>query len=192
MCRRFDSGSSHHSFVIGCPLLADRWRQAACFLFAFFIALVTKSPRINSTGPLGFTLVEVVIALTILSLTLSAIVAGYTYCSREAEWSAYSLLAQGEAEQRLAQVRLARWTTLTANPVDELVSTNFPAQVNSRDYNISGVTTFFVTNITTFTAISTNPPVKLARIDTIWSFIPRGASGRTYTNTLFIYRSPDE
>ena len=146
----------------------------------------------NSNRYCGFTLVEVVIALTILSLTLSAIVAGYTYCSRQAEWSAYALLAQGEAEQRLAQVRLARWTTLTANPVDELVSTNFPTQVNSRDYNMSMATTFFVTNVTTFAQISSNPPVKLARIDSIWSFVPWGARGRTYTNTLFIYRSPDE
>ena len=141
---------------------------------------------------LGFTLVEVVISLAILGLTVSAILFGYTFCSRQAEWGAYALTAQADAEQRLAQVRVARWTTLTASPIDELVSSNFPMQVSTRDYNAGRITTFSVTNFTTLTVISTNPPLKFVRVDAVWSFVPRGRAGQIFTNTLFTYRGPDE
>jgi len=46
----------------------------------------------------------------------------------------------------------------------------------------------YATNFTTITSVSANPPLKLIRVDCVWSFMKHGI----FTNTLVSYRAPDQ
>jgi type II secretory pathway pseudopilin PulG len=136
----------------------------------------------------AFTLSEVVIALAILSLLVGGLVTGYVLSAQRAEWSAYSLAAHSLAMQRLEQTRAAKWDPLSWPPVDELVSSNFPPVVDLLDVPVSGTNAVVATTTTTITTVSTDPPVKMIRVDTVWPFMDWGLS----TNTLVTYRAPDQ
>jgi prepilin-type N-terminal cleavage/methylation domain-containing protein len=137
----------------------------------------------------GFTLAEVVIATALAALVVGSSIYGYVIASRRAEWSAYSLAANSLAIQRLEQARAAKWDPLGFPPVDELVSTNFPVvSTNVLDIPISKTNIVYATNITTITVLSTNPPLKMIRVDCIWPFLNRGS----FTNTVVTYRAPDQ
>lgn len=140
----------------------------------------------------AFTLVEILIAMAVLALSVSAIFGGYIFSAHQAEWAAYSLVAESQALQRMEQVRMARWSTMSYPPIDELVATNFPVQVKAMDYDFANRTTLYVTNITSISNVSTDPPLRLIRVDTVWKYVPRGASGKIFTNTLFTFKSPDQ
>jgi type II secretory pathway pseudopilin PulG len=143
-----------------------------------------KKRRLQS----AFTLTEVVMAMAISALVIGGIIAGYTMSSQRAEWSSYSLAAHSLAMQRLEQTRACKWDPQGWPQVDELVSTNFPVRVDVLDLPISGTNVVYATNTTTITTITTNPPLKMIRVDCKWMFLSRGP----FTNTVATYRTADQ
>ncbi|PYM10467.1 MAG: hypothetical protein DME18_16220 [Verrucomicrobia bacterium] len=137
----------------------------------------------------AFTLVEVVISMTITVMALAGIIMGYILATRQAEWSAYSLAAQSLATQRIEQTRATKWDPRATPPVDELVATNFPTiSTNILDMPVSGTNIAYATNFSTITDVSSGGyPMKMIRVDCVWSF-----RQRVYTNTVATYRAPDQ
>ena len=136
----------------------------------------------------AFTLVELIIALAIMSLMIGGIVSGYVVSALRAEWSAFSLAAHSLAMQKLEQTRAAKWDPQGWPPVDELVSLNFPVTVDVLDVPISGTNILYATSTTTITPVSTTPPLRSIRVETVWPFMQRGS----FTNTIVTYRAPDQ
>jgi hypothetical protein len=132
----------------------------------------------------------VVIAIALSTLTIGGTIYGYVLCANRAEWSGYSLAANSLAMQRLEQARACRWDPLGYNRYnDELVQTNFPITTNNvLDMPVAGGNVVYATNITTITTMSTNPPLKMIRVDCIWAFRGNGP----FTNTVVTYRAPDQ
>ncbi len=128
-----------------------------------------------------------------MAAALSAVIVGgsvygYVMSARRAEWSAYRLAANSMAMGRIEQARASKWDPLGYPAVDELVSTNFPDVVNILDIPISKTNIVYATNTTTISVISTNPPLKMIRVDCRWRFMRQG----NFTNTLVTYRAPDQ
>ena len=136
----------------------------------------------------AFTLAEVVIATALAALVVGGSIYGYVISAQRAEWSAYSLAAQSLAVQRMEQARAAKWDPLGYPPVDELVSSNFPVQVNVLDIPITKTNIVYGTNYTVITTISANPPLKMVKVDCVWPFARRGV----FTNTVATYRAADQ
>ncbi|MBI5385758.1 MAG: prepilin-type N-terminal cleavage/methylation domain-containing protein [Verrucomicrobia bacterium] len=136
----------------------------------------------------GFTLVEVVIALALAAIFITATVAGYIQSHRQAEWAAYSLAANSLAMQELERTRAAKWDPQAYPPVDQVVSSNFPDRVEVLDIPLNGTNIVYGTNHTTITTISVTPGLKMIRTDCRWSFPKRGL----FTNSVFTYRAPDQ
>lgn len=145
----------------------------------------------------GFTLVEVLMALTIFILVGAGILNGYVQANRMAEFSAISLSAQNYAEQGAEQARAANWRPRDYPPTDELPPTNNMIQSGSNyifDIPIKGNPAnnnfpFFVTNYITVTNLSVNPALREIISQTIWTFY---LTGQTYTNTCILLRAPDQ
>jgi hypothetical protein len=133
-------------------------------------------------------LVEVVVSLAIGATVFAGILLAYAQSAERAEWSAYSQAAHSLALQRLEQARSARWDRLSYPPVDELVSNNFPLQVEVLDIPVSGGRFTYATNHTTIGTVSTDPPLRFIQVDCVWSFLDRGL----FTNTITTYRAPDQ
>ena len=136
----------------------------------------------------GVTLVETLIAMLIVGVTIGATVNGYILATNRAEWSAYSLAAHSLTMQKLEQVRAATWNLTGEFPVDRVLETNFPPVKSVLDMPISGSNFVMATISTTITTVSTNPALKLVRVDCAWPFRERGI----FTNTLVTYRSPEQ
>jgi hypothetical protein len=136
----------------------------------------------------AFTLAEVVITTGIAAITLGGSIYGYVTAAHRAEWAAYSLAAHSLAMQRVEQCRAAKWDPLGYPPVDELVATNFPIEINVLDIPISKTNIVNATNFTTITTINANPPLKMIRVDCTWAFLKRGP----FTNTVVTYRAADQ
>jgi prepilin-type N-terminal cleavage/methylation domain-containing protein len=147
-------------------------------------------------APAGFTLVEVLCALTIFIIIAAGILNGYVQANRMAEWSALSLSAQNYAEQGAEQARAANWRPRDYPPTDELPPTNYIETGSNYifDIPIKGQPTdpnfpFFVTNYVTVTNLSVNPALREIISQTIWNFY---LTGKTYTNTCILLRAPDQ
>lgn len=136
----------------------------------------------------AFSLPEVLVAIAITSIGLTGIIYGYVSSSARAEWSAYSLAAHSLAMQRLEQTRACKWDMQAWPMVDELVSSNFPVQINILDIPISGSNVVYATNFTVIRDVTVNPPCKLIKVDCVWRFMDRGL----FTNTIVTYRAPDQ
>jgi Tfp pilus assembly protein PilV len=136
----------------------------------------------------GVTLIEVVISMAIAGITISSIVAGYAFSARQLEQSACSSAAEFMARQRVEQVRAAKWDPLANPPVNELAGSNFPVVVSTLDIPVAMNAPLYATNTTTITTVSTDPPLKMIRVDCVWSLLSRGP----FTNTLTAYRAPDQ
>ena len=134
----------------------------------------------------GFTLEEVVVSMGISALTIGGVATGYVTTSQRAEWSTYSAAAQSAALQQIEQVRAAKWDPLALPATDELVSANFPVATVKLDLPGASGTVAYVTNRTTITSLSVNPPLKMIRVDSSWSFMARGP----FTNSVTTFRSP--
>ena len=144
--------------------------------------------KAHSTKTGGFTLVEVVMSSALAAMSMAGIIYGYIQSAKFAEFTGYSLAAQSMALQRVEQCRATKWDPLGYPPVDELVSTNFGTQVNILDIPISGTNIVYATNYTFITTLSTNPPLKMVRVDCVWPFLGRGL----FTNSTLTYRAPDQ
>jgi len=121
-------------------------------------------------------------------LVFGGIVTGYMNSAMRAEWAAYHLAAQALANQRLEAARAAKWDTQAAIPTDALVASNFPPLVEVLDIPTAGTNVVFATNRLAITIVSANPPLKMIRSETAWSFYSRGV----FTNYTLTYRAPDQ
>jgi len=134
----------------------------------------------------GFTLEEVVVSMAISAITIGGVATGYVTTAKRAEWSTYAAAAQSAALQQVEQVRAAKWDPLALPATDELVAANFPVATVKLDLPGASGTVAYVTNRVTITSLSVNPPLKLIRVDSTWSFLTRGP----FTNSVTTYRSP--
>ena len=126
--------------------------------------------------------------MAIAGITISSIVAGYTFSARQLEQSACSSAAELMARQRVEQVRSAKWDPLANPPINELAGSNFPVVVSTLDIPVAMNAPLYATNTTTITTVSTDPPLKMIRVECVWSLLFRGP----FTNTLTAYRAPDQ
>jgi len=116
------------------------------------------------------TLVEVVVALMLASLTVAGIISGYFYSTKASVKAELAQAANAKAMERLEVARSAIWAPLRAEPVDQLVSSNFPdllVSLDSASTNVAGTT---ATVRMTIAPISQTPPLRLVHVDCIWRF----------------------
>lgn len=145
-------------------------------------------------GGAGFSLMEVLIALVIFTLTVSGLIYGYVQANRMAELSSMSLAAQGFAIQGMEQARSAQWNSkmwpVTNGPgtSDELLCPTNYAQIDTLDVPTTG-DPIYITNYIAVTTVSDNPPLRQIRSDVVWACMP---GGRLYTNSVITMRAPDQ
>jgi len=135
----------------------------------------------------AFSLVETLIAFLVVGIAVGALVSGFVSSMRMAESSAYSLAANTLAVQGLEQTRAAKWDAVSWPNVDEVVSSNFPPTVYVLDTAKSGTNVVYATNFVTISTISTNPLLKMIRIDCVYRFLNHGL----FTNTVVSYRATE-
>lgn len=136
----------------------------------------------------GFTLAEVLIALGILGISLGGILTLYVQSAVRSDWSAHSVSAQMTALCGLEQCRAAKFDPRGSPPTDLLVSSNFPSRLYVLDVGTSVGTRTYATNTTTITTVSTNPPLKMVRVDCTWFYPRKGL----FTNTVLTYRAANQ
>ena len=147
--------------------------------------MIPKCERRLRSNQSGISLVEVLVAMAVGSLMMAATTIGFVQCMRRAEWSAYALAANSLALQKIEQTRAASWDS--ANATNDLVTGNFPTEREILDVSFNKTNIVYATNFTTILDISTNPPLKMIRVDCVWGFLSRGL----FTNTIVTYRAPD-
>jgi len=136
----------------------------------------------------AFTLMEVVVSLAILGISLGGILTLYVRSAQRADWSGYSVAAQMMALSGLEQCRAAKYDPHGSPPTDALVSTNFPSRVDILDPGAVNCIASYGTNTTTIQMISTNPALKLVRVDCTWTYPGRGV----FTNSVCTYRAANQ
>jgi len=145
----------------------------------------------------GFTLPEVLVALTVFIMVSAGILNGYVQANRMAEWSALSLSAQSYAQQGAEQARSANWRPRDFPPTDEkpaptnyiLCGANYIFDVPIKGNPANNNFPFFVTNYVSISNVSVNPALRQIRSDVVWTFY---LTGMTYTNTAILLRAPDQ
>jgi len=151
-----------------------------------------RQPRVLRAA---FTLIEVLMCVTILALVMAGVIYGYAQTNRFAEWSSMSLAAQSYALQGLEQVRSAKWD-LQANPkIDYLPAPSdgstisYAPQSDYMDVPATGAP-FTVTNCISLKRINPGSAPQLRQVTSVcyWKF-PR--TGQVYSNTVITYRAPD-
>ncbi|HTX22785.1 MAG TPA: prepilin-type N-terminal cleavage/methylation domain-containing protein [Candidatus Aquilonibacter sp.] len=156
----------------------------------FFNQTVVQSP---SRGRAGMTLVEVVVALAITGLMVAGIINGYIFCTRSTAKDSLYMAANARAVERLEETRAAIWAPYRAQPVDELVASNFPDTNVVLDLYESSSTPTLATLKTEITQILPSPssplsaPVREIHVDCIWQF-----QGVEITNSIETCRAPDQ
>ena len=140
------------------------------------------------SGDAGMTLVETAVSLGIAGILITAIVSGFIQAHRQSEWSAYSLAANSLAMQGVEQARAAKWDRLGYPPVDQVVTQNFPRRIEVLDIPIVRSNIVYATNRWFISSVSTNPPLRLVRVECSWRFPNRGV----FTNSVATYRAPDQ
>ncbi len=134
----------------------------------------------------AFTLAEIGISTAISVMTVAAVMIGYVSASKRAEWSGYSLAAQSLALQNIEMARAAKWDPQGYPPTDQL--TGYVNTTYLLDIPVAGTNRVYATNFTTITYLSSNPPLKMIRVDCVWRFPGRG----NFTNTVVTYRTADQ
>jgi prepilin-type N-terminal cleavage/methylation domain-containing protein len=143
----------------------------------------------------AFTLVEVVVAMSIAALVFSGIILGFTTSSQRVEWASYNLAAQNLAQQGLEQARASGWDPQAPTPLDNCTQTNFPpVTTNILDVPITGTNnTTFATNTWTITDVGTSTyPLKMIRVDCSWRYQKVGGRAVVFTNTAVTLRAPNQ
>lgn len=139
------------------------------------------------------TLVEVVVALAITGMMMAGIVAGYIFCTQSTMKDSLYMAANARAMERLEETRAAVWAPYRAEPVDELVASNFPDTNVVLDVSASSSAATLATLQTTITQIlpsTSSPlsaPVRKVHVDCIWQF-----RGIEITNSIETCRAPDQ
>jgi type II secretory pathway pseudopilin PulG len=158
----------------------------------------------NPTGCPAFTLMEILISFAIFGMATAGLIYGYVVANRIAEWSSMSLAAQSIASQGAERARAANWRPRDYPPatgpgtMDELPArSGGNAVITHVDYfdvptkgdPSAADFSFWVTNYVWITEVSTNPPLRLIRSDSIWKF---PLTGRISTNHIILLRAPDQ
>lgn len=136
----------------------------------------------------GFTLAEVLLSLLIVGMSLGGILGVYIESAVCSDWSAHSVSAQMNALNGLELCRAAKYDPRGTPPTDLLVSSNFPQRTFVLDVGTSVGQATYATNTTTITTLSTNPPLKMIRVDCTWYYRRKGL----YTNTVITYRAANQ
>jgi prepilin-type N-terminal cleavage/methylation domain-containing protein len=145
-------------------------------------------------GRAGMTLVEVVVALAITGLVVAGIVTGYIFCTTSTVKDSLYMAANARAMERIEETRSAIWAPYRAQPVDELVATNFLDKIVTLDLSGSGSAITSATLKTDISQILPSPslpfsaPVMRIRVDCIWQF----KGGDFITNSIETCRAPDQ
>jgi prepilin-type N-terminal cleavage/methylation domain-containing protein len=174
--------------------------------------------RVNRAGlSPGFTLVEVMVAILILTLVIAGVCYGYSEANRIATWQSMSQAAQSYAVEGMEQARGALWnrwdwvTNTGYGTEDELPPSStgpaMPPQQDLLDIPIKGTPystngggftnyTFFATNyiyvtVVTNSAIGAFPTNSLRQIKSMvtWTY---PFTGQSYTNTVITLRASDQ
>jgi Tfp pilus assembly protein PilV len=136
----------------------------------------------------GVTLVEVLVAFVVSGLALAGMVSGYILANTSAEKFALSLAANAQASQVMEQMRSATWDISSYPVIDELTASNFPSQVVTLELSGNGTNVIYATNFPQISTISTSPPLRRIRVDTVWNY--RGL--QVWTNTIETCRAPNQ
>lgn len=136
----------------------------------------------------GFTLAEVLFSLLIVGVSLGGILGVYIESAVCSDWSAHSVSAQMNALNGLELCRAAKYDPRGTPPTDLLVSSNFPQRIFVLDVGTSVGQNTYATNTTTIVTLSTNPPLKMIRVDCTWYYRRKGL----YTNTAITYRAANQ
>jgi Tfp pilus assembly protein PilV len=134
------------------------------------------------------TLAEVLVAFVISGLAVAGIVKGYFLANTTAQKSSLSLAASAQASQYMEQMRCAEWDTSSYPTVDQLNITNFTNQVVTLEACANSTNVTYATNIPSITTISSNPPLRLIRVDCVWVF----QGTQLVTNTIETCRAPNQ
>jgi prepilin-type N-terminal cleavage/methylation domain-containing protein len=157
----------------------------------------------------AFTLAEVVMAIAIVAMVFGGMIVAYIQATKRAQWSGYSLAAQGLAIQQLEQARSASWDPCI--PRNEITNLNLISMNLSNGGSMYTMTGYSWTNLdlptsgnnyvpaTNYVTVrllynnnSSTPPVQfqMIRVDTVWAFT-WGSSSRFFTNSVCTYAAPD-
>lgn len=129
----------------------------------------------------AFTLMEIMMTAGISSIIIAGILFGFIVSARNLEWTATSLQAHAGVIERLEQTYSVTYKPQPPNPIDNLISANFPATTNRY---IQGTNyTYISDNINQGV---TNQFMKMVRVDCVWVF-----HGKLYTNSASMLRAPD-
>lgn len=134
--------------------------------------------------PRGFTLLEVVISFGIGAIMIGAIIRGYSLSARRAEWSSYSLAAQTMAIKGLERAVAAPWRQ---GGVDKLTAEFFEPVSEFLCLPTQQTNLLTATNFTTIVEISTTPPLRMVRVDCLWTFMGRSL----HSNSVATIRGPN-
>ena len=134
------------------------------------------------------TLAEVAVSVAIGGMIFGGVLTGYMQSATRSQWAAYNLAGHSLAMQRLECARATKWDTQAWPPVDGLVAANFPVTTAVLDAPMAGTNLVMATSTVFITSISTDPPLKMIRVETVWPF----RNGKTFTNITATYRSPDQ
>src|SRR5207248_10730160 len=114
----------------------------------------------------GVSAFDTIIAVAMAAMVIGGLSTGFVQSAGQAESSAYIFAAQARASVGLVQVRAAKWDpAVSTGAVDQVVSTNFPVVVQLLDVPGSSARPIYATNITTISTVSTNPLLKMIRVD---------------------------
>ena len=140
---------------------------------------------------LGFTIIEVVIAVFISTIIFASAVYAYVGANDRAEWSAYSFAAQNLAMQAIEQARTAKWDPQNWPVADDLGTTNY-TQIETLDIPMSKISVA-ATNYVSVSTVTNSPQIRQLRADCVWMFVTRyhGAQG-PFTNTAVTFRAADQ
>ena len=155
-------------------------------------AVGIKTPTGRSRqGVLGFTLVEVVIAVLISTIVFATVIYAYVGANDRSEWSAYSFAAQSLAHQAIEQARTAKWAPQNYPAYDDLGTTNY-TQIEVLDVPLSGPPVL-ATNYVSISTVTNSPELRQLRADCVWVLKTRyhGAAG-PFTNTAVSFRASDQ
>lgn len=135
-------------------------------------------------------LVEVVLAVAIFAIVFGSVLKGLTQANLRATWIAYDAAASKMAEQRMEQIRNARWDPTTTPAIDEVITNNFSTTAAALDMNGGTGNSIIATSTVQIVPMpnSASPSYKVVRVEVTWSFFSRGP----FTNSVLSIRGPDQ
>jgi hypothetical protein len=151
------------------------------------------------------TLIEVVMAMTIVALVFGGSIEAYIQSSQRIEWSGYSMAAQSLAQETVEQALASVWDP--SIPENEVTNLNVQGasynastltwtgyNTSTLDVPYSGTNYVTATNYITIKQIFingySNVLGQVIRVDCVWPFGFRGGSP-CFTNTVCTLMAPD-